>query len=338
MTWQQLFDEIKTNRLSGVYLFQGPEEFIKKNALEKIRAAILPEGLEILNEAVLEGASAVGMIESAETLPVMCEKRLVVVKEWALLTGGKAKDEAAEAERFEKWLPNAPESCVMILAVRGEADKRKKVYKALEKHGKIVNFAYLTDSEIVKWVSGRLKPVKKTMRADAVNALVFLAGRDLTRLSGEVDKLSAYVGDADEITAEDVKSAVTPGVESNVFYMIDALVAKDAPKAYEILNAMLDAGEGPLGILAMITRQLRLMTHVKILRDEGIPLAEIEKRTSLQHFVAQRVFNQCAGIDAKALEAGYRAGVDSDFEAKSGKIRDRAALDRMMMVLLSISR
>lgn len=338
MTWQQLFDEIKTGRLSGVYLFQGPEEFIKKSALEGVRSALLPEGLEILNEAVLEGAGAAQIIESAETLPVMSEKRLVIVKEWALLTGAKTRDEAAEAERFEKWLPNAPESCVTVFLVRGEADKRKKAYKALEKHAKIVNFSYLTDGEIQKWISGRLKPLKKTMRADAVGALVFLAGRDLTRLQGEVDKLSAYVGEAGEITREDVKSAVTPSVESNVFYMIDALVSKDAARAYELLNAMLEAGEGPLGILAMITRQLRLMTHVKLLKDEGIPLAEIEKRTSLQHFVAQRVFNQCAGMDAKALEAGYRAGVDSDFEAKSGKIRDRAALDRMMMILLSISR
>lgn len=337
MTWQALFDEIKNGTVGGVYLFQGPEEFIKRSAVDKLRALLLPEGLEILNETVLEGAGANEIIESAETLPVMCDKRLVLVKDWALLTGAKAKDEAADAERFEKWLPSAPDTCVTVFLLRGEADKRKKVYKAMEKHAKIISFSNLTDGEIAKWISGRLKPKKKVMRTEAVNALIFLAGRDLTRLSGEVDKLAAYVGEKEEILKEDVQAAVTPSAESNVFFMIDALVAGDAARAYEILNAMLDAGEGPIGILAMITRQLRLMTHVKLLRDDGIPLAEIERRCGIQHFVGQRVYTQCARLSAKKLEEGYRAGVDSDFEAKSGKIRDRAALDRMMFLLLSIS-
>ena len=337
MTWQALFEEIKNGTAGGVYLLQGPEEFVKRSAVEKLREAILPAGLEILNETVLEGTGVSGIIESAETLPVMCDKRLVFVKEWALLTGAKAKDEADEAEKFEKWLPGSPDTCITVFLLRGEADKRKKIYKAFEKHAKIVTFSYLTDGEIAKWIASRLKPKKKVMKAEAVNALIFLAGRDLTRLSGEVDKLAAFVGEKGEISKEDVSSAVTPSAESNVFYMIDALVAGNAKRAYEILNAMLDAGEGPIGILAMITRQLRLMTHVKLMRDEGLPLDEIEKRCALQHFVAQRVYAQCAKLNAKKLEAGYRMGVESDFEAKSGKIRDRAALDRMMFLLLSIS-
>jgi len=337
MTWQALFEEIKNGTAGGVYLLQGPEEFVKRSAVEKLREAILPAGLEILNETVLEGTGVSGIIESAETLPVMCDKRLVFVKEWALLTGAKAKDEADEAEKFEKWLPGSPDTCITVFLLRGEADKRKKIYKAFEKHAKIVTFSYLTDGEIAKWIASRLKPKKKVMKAEAVNALIFLAGRDLTRLSGEVDKLAAFVGEKGEISKEDISSAVTPSAESNVFYMIDALVAGNAKRAYEILNAMLDAGEGPIGILAMITRQLRLMTHVKLMRDEGLPLGEIEKRCALQHFVAQRVYAQCAKLNAKKLEEGYRMGVESDFEAKSGKIRDRAALDRMMFLLLSIS-
>jgi len=337
MTWQALFEEIKNGTAGGVYLLQGPEEFVKRSAVEKLREAILPAGLEILNETVLEGTGVSGIIESAETLPVMCDKRLVFVKEWALLTGAKAKDEADEAEKFEKWLPGSPDTCITVFLLRGEADKRKKIYKAFEKHAKIVTFSYLTDGEIAKWIASRLKPKKKVMKAEAVNALIFLAGRDLTRLSGEVDKLAAFVGEKGEISKEDISSAVTPSAESNVFYMIDALVAGNAKRAYELLNAMLDAGEGPIGILAMITRQLRLMTHVKLMRDEGLPLGEIEKRCALQHFVAQRVYAQCAKLNAKKLEEGYRMGVESDFEAKSGKIRDRAALDRMMFLLLSIS-
>ncbi|MBQ6715861.1 MAG: DNA polymerase III subunit delta [Clostridia bacterium] len=338
MTWQELFDEIKNGYLGGAYLFHGPEEYIKKSAMDKIREAILPAGLEILNETVMDAPNARQLIESAETLPVMAEKRLIVIKDTPLLTGAKAKDEQDENEKIEKWLSNgAPDTAVIIFYVRGDADKRKKLYKTLEKHAKVVSFQYLTDPEISKWIQSRLKPKKKTMKQDAVSTLLFYAGRDLTRLSGEVDKLAAYVGEAATIEEKDVKTAVTPSAESNVFLMIDSLVASKAKTAYEILNAMLDAGESPVTILAMLIRQLRLMTHVRLLRDENLSLPEIEKKTKLTNFVAKKVYGQTNKLSAKRLEEGYRAGVQMDFDVKSGKIRERAALDRMMLMLIEIS-
>lgn len=339
MTWQELFDEIKAGKLGGVYLFHGPEEFIKKSALDKIREAVLPAGLEILNEAVMDAPGARQLIESAETLPVMSDKRLVVIKDTPLLSGAKAKDEQDENEKLEKWMADgAPDTCVTIFFTRGEADKRKKLYKTLEKYAKVVSFQYLTDPEIARWIHARLKPKKKSMRPEAVNTLLFYAGRDLTRLAGEVDKLAAYVGENPAIEDNDVKTAVTPSAESNVFLMIDSLVAGKSKQAYEILNAMLDAGEGPVGLIAMLIRQLRLMTHVRLLRDEKLTLSEIEKQTKINHFAAQKVYGQVNRISARKLEESYRAGVQMDFDVKSGKIRDRAALDQMMLMLVEISR
>lgn len=339
MTWQELFDDIKNGRLAGVYLFHGPEEYIKKSALDKIRESVLPAGLEILNETVMETSVARQMIESAETLPVMADKRLVVVKDTPLLTGAKVRDEQDENEAIEKWLSKgAPDTCVMIFYARGEVDKRKKLYKTLEKHGKIVSFQYMTDPEISKWIQARLKAKKKTMRPEAVNTLLFYAGRDLTRLAGEVDKLAAYTGENPVIEEADVKNAVTPSAESNVFLMIDSLVSGKTRQAYEILNAMLDAGESPVGLIAMFIRQLRLMTHVRLLRDAKLSLTEIERQAKLNHFVAQKVYGQVNKLGAQQLEEGYRAGVQMDFDVKSGKIRDRAALDQMMLMLIQISR
>lgn len=338
MTWQELFEEIKNQSLGGVYLFHGPEDFIKRSAVDKIRSAILPAGLEMLNETVMDGGTAQQIIENAETLPVMCEKRLVLIKDSPLLTGAKAKDEQAEAERLEKWLiGGVPDSSVVIFSVHGEADKRKKLYKAIEKHAKAVSFQYLTDPEISRWIQSRLKAKKQTMRPDAVSLLLFYAGRDLTRLAGEVDKLSAYVQEKNTIDSSDVKAAVTPGVESNVFLMIDCLVSKKTKQAYEILNAMLDAGESEVTILMMLVRQMRIMTHIRLLRDEGLPIAEIERRTGLKAFIIKNAWQQSARISAERLEEGYRAGVQMDFDVKSGKIRERLALERMMLMLVEIS-
>ncbi|MBQ3078820.1 MAG: DNA polymerase III subunit delta [Clostridia bacterium] len=348
MTWQQLFEAIGNKSAGGVYLFQGPEEFVKRSAIDKLKESLLPEGLEALNETTLEGVDAQTIIENAETLPVMCDKRLVIVRDWQFLlppkkkeTGAKEqskeKNESPDPERLEKWLPQAPESAVVVFYMRGEADKRQKAYKALEKYANVVSFPLLTDAEIVKWVNGRLKPLGKTMKAASVSRLIFTAGRELTKLSGEVDKLAAFAGDRREITEDDINGAVTPSIEANVFHMIDFLMAKKAKEAYGILNAMLDAGESSVGILALIIRQMRLLTHVKLLRDERLTLPEIEKRTGLSNYVCKKAYTQCANYSAKTLKQGYELSVDYDYSVKNGLVRDRAALDAMLLHLYSLS-
>ena len=73
--------------VSGAYMMEGTEENLKSDALSRLRKAILPEGLEQLNEAVMENPTAADIMAAAETMPFMSDKRLVIVRELACLTG-----------------------------------------------------------------------------------------------------------------------------------------------------------------------------------------------------------------------------------------------------------
>ena len=93
MNWNDFFTKLSAGSVENAYLFTGPEDFVKREALEKLRAALLPQGLEALNENILEGTDAAHIVEAAETLPMMCDRRLVVVRDWGPLMGGKSRDE-----------------------------------------------------------------------------------------------------------------------------------------------------------------------------------------------------------------------------------------------------
>ena len=56
MNWNDFYKSVKAGQYQSVYLFTGPEEHNKREALEALRRALLPAGLEQLNEAVLDGA------------------------------------------------------------------------------------------------------------------------------------------------------------------------------------------------------------------------------------------------------------------------------------------
>ena len=333
MNWTQFFEELKADKVQSLYLFTGPEAYVKRSALEKLREKLLPPGLEALNESVLEDATAQAIIEACETLPVMADRRLVVARDYAPLLPGKAKAEAEESERLCTWLPTAPESCCLVFLMRDAFDGRKKLAAQLVKLGAQVAFDPLTDPQLEKWLDSQARALGGAIEPAAARQLAFLAGRDLTRLAGELEKLCAYAGPGKAVNRAMVEELVPPSLGATVFQMIDSLMDGQTARAFTLVKTMLRAGENRMGILYMLTRQMRLLTHMKLLKNQGLALPQIEKRLSLNHYAAARMERQMARFTQTQLESAYRACVEADYAIKSGKARDEAALDQLLLGL-----
>lgn len=335
MTWNDFFQSVKNDTLERVYLFAGPEEWIKNEALEALRARLLPPGLEQLNDLSLEGASVQQIIDAAETMPMMCDRRIVTVRDWAPLLPGKAKNEEVETERLQKWLENPPESCVVVFYMRGEPDGRKKASALLKKKASFVQFDYLTDSELTKWAARRLNPLKKKMSPKAVSTLAFMDGHELTRLVGELDKLAAFTEDRTEITEKDVQSIVSASLEYNVFELLNLLMAGKLGDAQRMTNNLLQNGQNPVGILAMLTRQLRQLAHMRLALDKGESIERVQALLKLHPYAAKQSARQCKGLSASVLKSLYEKCVSLDYDIKSGRLRDSAALDSVLIKIAS---
>lgn len=331
MTWNEFFQSVKSGQLNSVYLFSGPEEWIKQEALEALRAQLLPPGLEQLNDIVLEGCTAQQIIDAAETMPMMCDRRIVTVRDWAPLLPGKSKNEEEEADRIVKWLDNPPDTCVTVFYLRSEPDGRKKAVTQMKKKATPIVFDYLTDSELAKWASKRLKPLGKKISSNAVNTLIFMAGKELTRLAGEIDKLAAFVEDRTEISENDVKEIVAASLEYNIFELLNRLLEGDMAEAQRMTNSLLQGGQTAIGILAMLSRQLRQLAHVRYSSDAKEPLQRIQELLKLNPYAAKKIAQQCKARPAEVFRALYEHCVQLDYDIKSGRLRDSAALDSVLL-------
>ena len=331
MTWNEFYQSLKSGDIAPVYLFQGPEEYVKQEALTRLREKLLPPGLEALNDLTLEGATAQQITDAAETMPMMCERRIVTVRDWPPLMSGKSKNEEQEVEWMQRWLGNPSPSCVLIFYMRESADGKKKLTTFLKKNAAPVDFQPLTDSELSKWCRERLKPHGKKLSPQAMNTMTFMAGRELTRLSGELEKLAAYVGDErSEITEADVRAIVPASLEYNVFELMNHLLSRDMLKAQQTVNSLLQGGQNPIGLLAMLTRQVRQMTHIKCALDAGEPLQRVQEQLKMHAFAAKQTARQCARLSAAWLEGLYDTCVQYDFAIKSGRMRDQDALNALL--------
>ena len=334
MNHDVFFASVKTSSNDGIacaYLFQGEEEYIKEKALQALRKKILPEGLEPLNETLLQNPSATAITEAALTLPFLSEKRLVTVYDLSLLYSSKTGENTDEVEKLSKYLENPMQTTCLVFYCKTMPDARKKLVKLLRQHAQVVQFDRLSDAMLARWIQSQARP--KVVSYEDTLFLAFIAGRELLTLSGELSKLVAYVGERSEITREDMKKIVTPSMECTVFQMVDALTAGREGEAFRFLAAMLENGESPVGILAVITRQYRNLLHLSLLLPGGLPESEIARRVGVPPFVVRKLRPAAQKDGAEHLKNKLSLCVDTDYAIKSGKTRADAALDRAMLLL-----
>lgn len=346
MDWNDFFKSVKEGRFQSVYLFTGPEELTKKEALAALRSALLPPGLEQLNDTTLEGVGAREIIDSCETLPVMCDRRIVVVRNWQSLLASKSKKKEdtgksgtadakdTDTQRMLEWLENPPETCTLVFYMSAEIDGRKKLAAALKKMGCIVEFEHLSGSALQKWCARELKPMGKQIGINAINELTMMAGQDLTRLSGELKKLAAYIEDRQEICVEDVQAIVAPSPEYSVFMILDHLLSGRLAEATQVVNSVLQTEPSAVRLIIMLASQLRIDAHMKYAMDAGSPLPEVQKALGVTDGRAWHIKKQIRSLSADALKERYLSCVEANYAVTTGQLQERAALDKLMLKLV----
>lgn len=326
------FDEVKAGTVRNAYLFYGPEAYIRKSALTTLQKKLLTPGLEDMNCTFMQNPTAQQIVENCETLPMLDDWRLVIVQGLAPLESGKAKDEAQESKTLVDYIGRVPPSTCLVFECEAP-DKRKKLCQTLMKLPGAVSFDALSDARLTQWMNQTLRPMKKRMDANTCARLAFTSGRDLTMLNGELQKLAAYVGERETITAEDVEQIATHTAECTVFAMVDALVDGQAERAFSLLNVLLEGGEQRIGVLALITRQYRQMLYAKDMQESRTPQAQMAKALGVPPFALSQLTRRAGRRTMAQLKKQLALCVNADFDIKRGAVREEAALDRLMLAL-----
>ncbi len=343
MDYRQYYSELDRGQIRNLYLFFGPEAYIRKKAEEKLTERVLTAGMEMLNTTVLENPSVTDIIESCETLPLMSDRRLVIVRNCEMLgkaaEGSKKDSEDGEkkndgdTERLSTYLSHVPDTCCLLFDGGESVDKRKKITKQLLGIPGMVEFSALNDKELYQWMRQEAKKAGKGMDADACEKLAFFSGQDLKMLYGEIGKLASYAGDRPAITAEDVAAVATRTAEARVFDMVDNIIAGKVEASFEQLKTLLQAGESRLGVLALITRQYRLMMYVKDMMKAGKRAQEMAGALAVAPFVVNKLTGLARQRTEKAIRDAYAACTEAEYAIKSGQMREDICLDRLILVL-----
>lgn len=119
----------------------------------------------------------------------------------------------------------------------GVLDKRKKLAADIQKTGVLFESKKLYDSQLPGFVTTYLRRKGVAMEQNAVMMVCESVGSDLSRLSGELDKLMLALPEGEtRIGAAFVEQHVGISKDFNNFELVSALVAKDVLKVNRIVK------------------------------------------------------------------------------------------------------
>ena len=326
------FDRLLTaGDFPPVLLFEGEEEHLKQTALSALRKRLLPEGMEDLNETLLDAPDTDRLIAAAETLPFLADRRLVVVRDHPALVGrAEADDTLAE------YLTALPPATVLLFYCTKKPDGRKKIYTTIKKLGGIVTFSPLRDRELTAFVTEAFRKLGKECDERTADFLIFTCGTDAGLLLSEAAKIAAHSGDSPSIDPGSIRELATPSAECTVFQMVDAVVSGQNERAFRLMRNQLLAGTDRMYMLSMLLRQFRLLQHIKIMQYEKRGRDDIRAALGVPSFAADQYVRQAAMYTNGQAKQAVRICFDTEYAVKSGRLNQEGALEAVMLKLLAL--
>ena len=164
---------------------------------------------------------------------------------------------------------------------KGQKNWGTRIRNAVKKTGIAVTFAN-KDVSPVGFVQQQVQQRKKEISRRDAELLVELVGGDLGRLVLEVDKLVLFTGAETIIGSAAIHQACSLLAEAVIWDLTTALAKRDANQAIASLHRLLEAGDAPHRLLAMMVWQYRTLLQAVDLLRSGAPDDQVRRETKMR--------------------------------------------------------
>lgn len=311
--------------LKPVYLIYGSEELLLERAARRLRDRLAAVADLDFNMETFDGgsASADEIVNAANTMPFMSERRLVIVRD-------VEKMDSAALETLAAYSRDpAPYTCLVLIAAK--IAKNSKLYRAVSATGVAFEYAAPKRAEYAAEVVKLLKERGKKISSADAQTVVDLVGRDLRRLDAEADKMAAYAGSEERITAADVAQVVAAGAATSVFELTDAVGDRDAHRALVLLGRLLEGGESALGVHAMLVRHVRALVGARALASRGMSPDAMAPEIGMAPWLARAATRQASRYDPVDLARALAALADAEEQMKTSSADAGLVLERWII-------
>jgi len=232
---KQLVSEIKNGNLKPIYFLMGEEPYYIDKISEFIENNILDEAEKGFNQMVLYGRDVTidDIISNSKRFPMMADYQVVIVKE--------AQDLSRKIEKLASYAENPQPTTILVINFKyKKLDKRKALYKTLNKTGFVFESKKLYENQVAEWIRRILAGQNYNISPKASQMLVEFLGTDLSKIDNELNKLKIVLPEGTQITPEHIEENIGISKDFNNFELRKAVGDKDIVKAHRIAKYFAD--------------------------------------------------------------------------------------------------
>jgi DNA polymerase III subunit delta len=327
-TRKDLEQSLKKGQIEPVYFLHGPETYLRDRAIKLITETAL-EGtlLREFNDSSynLFTNDVRDAIATAEQLPMMSERRVVRLRNFARL---READEEMLLAYVERPVPSS-----VVIFVGDDLDKRKKLGRRLMSDA-AYEFQPLKSNELPAWIRTHLDTLNAEIEPKAVNDLVNMVASDLLTLTNELNKLAAAALPSGRITADLVDKLVSRTREHMNWDLTDNILSRNRKAALKVLREFLDDGVEPVLLTGVIAGTFRRLAMAKALLDQGAPPRDIFSEVRVPQFKQSAYLSMLKKIDSAAMARMMGRIAETDLAIKTSKATPRMQVEMLVCELM----
>lgn len=323
--FKRIQKDLKEDQMKNILLFYGREDYLIRWSADRVKERFINPAAEVFDYMRLDGAecTAGDIRDACETMPMMSERRMVVVQGF--------RSDSEGAEELEAYFQNFPDSTVLVL-MAGEVDRRRKLYKTIQKQGAEYEFDHLDSGMLNSFIIKNLRNSGRSFDPDVPGMIAEASGyydKDssytLDNLVNDLSKIVSHSGD--RITVQDVEETIAGNEARDVFAFADALAAGRKGEALQLLSVLLSYGENEFKLLGLICSQFEVLLLVREMQEEGLSTAAMHSQTGIHEFRIKKSLPLARQYTVSRLRHILMKAYEVDRNVKSGSLEARAALE-----------
>ncbi|KKQ27495.1 MAG: polymerase III, delta subunit protein [Candidatus Magasanikbacteria bacterium GW2011_GWC2_37_14] len=308
------------------------QEHLKK-LVEKFKKERDPQSLNvhILDCEKIEDKA---ILEELGNAPFLAEKKLIILKK--LLTTAKKGDLQTTLLEKIKNKKISDDNIVIFWEedLKPKTNVAKELYSLLTKEKFSQEFIPFTGTKLTTWINTLITENNAKISQKALDYLVSNIGNDPWLLNSLIKQLASYkIGE--EITVEDIKLFLPEKIDDSIFNLVDAIIAKQKSTIFSMIKEQYRLGKDPLYILAMLTRQIKILLQIRdeFEKNDVLKSDELAKKLGIHPFVIKKSLPLVKHFTKENLLKIYQDLLALDTQIKTGLEDQSLLLDLLVSKL-----
>jgi DNA polymerase-3 subunit delta len=319
--------------LALLYLLHAKEDFIKKQAVNKLTSLVLGKAPMPLSLQVFDAQkhSVEKVLEELGMLRFLTDKRMIVVE------NVDALDKAALL-KLEPYITAVGDRRTFLVLTASSLHRASQFYKSVEKQGTVLDIAeekpWEKEKNAVDWLLSAFAKEKKQVALPVAQLMVKQIGTDQTLLHAELSKLICYVGEKTKIEESDLSAICCLTDPGTIWQLGEALFMRETLQALRLIKGLLADGAALIALLRQLRSQFQTACTVcSILQAGGSPADIAQKYPYMKGQILDRQMRTANNYGFQRLKKGLLAIDEAELEAKNSNKDPEFLAERLVLHL-----